>query len=345
MVGVMEELLHLHGEGRPDHKARFARLLQAIAPKLPLVPVTRGKQPLQWTTFTLNSHGRRFDAVRFVSPLDKPADLRWCFVVEEKRCAPVWYIHPVQGELQSGFETYQHDANVDLGVEGVPDKNLVFLQPLDGGVIQPGGNYILWFAFPETDKPVRMQIAIRLETQGAFPKPKTLEQLARDLGLSTPLKHTTAESTAASVKEIRQRYQSRDLSTALQLAERARQRMPGDRQFLLFAGYLNLVRGRQRAANYGPEQGAVHFLAASQHFRQFRDRYRERTEVENLWLGEALYSEAECLARMNEREKAVAALREALACGFDAAQIKSENLTPTITGTEIEAIIAGFRAK
>ncbi len=342
MDDVLAELVIWCRARQPDYRARFVSLLQSIAPKLSRVPVTTGKEPLKWTTLTLNTYSEPFDAVRFSSPLNQPADLRWCFVVEDERCAPEWSIEPAQGELQSGFESYQSDANLDLGVGDVPARNLVFLQPLDGGVIQPGCEYILWFAFPQKGKPVKMQIAIRVDTQGSFPKSKTLEELARDLGLSTPLKHTRVESADELLKESQLRYRSHDLPTALQLAERARQEMPDHREILFFAGYLNLVRGRQLSTNFGPEKGTAHVLVAAQELRQFRDRYRERTEVENLWLGEALYSEAECLARMNEKEKAITSLREALVCGFDAQKVAAENFRPAVSPEEINEVVAAF---
>lgn len=342
---VLGELFNLRRDLRPNYKARFVRLLQSIAPKLSHVPVTAGKESLQWTTLTLNTYGEPFDGVRFASPLSQRADLRWCFVVEDERCAPEWSIQSAQGELQSGFESYQSDANLDLGVPDVPAKNLVFLQPLDGGVIQPGREYILWFAFPQKGKPVRMQIAIRVDAQGSFPESTTLEELARDLGLSTPLKHTRIESADALLKESQLRYRSHDLPTALQLAERARQEMPDHREILFFAGYLNLVRGRQLSANFGPDKGAAHVLAAAQELRQFRDRYRERTDVENLWLGEGLYGEAECLARMNEKAKAIASLREALVCGFEAQKVAVENFQPAVSPQEIDDVVAEFRKK
>ena len=325
---------------RPEQRARFRRVLRAISPELRSAPVTTGPGPLKWTTVTYNE---QFGAVRFSSSLGVPADLRWCFVVEEKRDVPTWYILPAKGELRSGFATYQHETNLDLDVEGIPAKNLVFLQPLDGGLIQPGAEYILWFAFREAEEPVKMHMAIRLEPQGSFSKSTAIEDLAHDLGLSTPLKHTRVVPVDEMVKQIEFPLLHRDLAGALQSAERAGQLVPNDRQVLLWLGYLKVLRGSQLADNRGRSEGQSYFFVAAQHMRQLRDSFDPLSDIENIWLVETLYLEAESFALIGEKEKALASLREAFQHGLEASRIEAKHFEPAVDAKELHDLVNEFR--
>ena len=341
-------------EGDAD-RARFRRVSQMFALQLPSVPATTGPEPLKWTTLTFSENGEKsgavrfsenggqFGAVRFLSSLDKPADLRCCFVVEGKPFRREWGIVAAQRKLPYGFEVFQSDRNVVLGVDGIPDRNAVYLQPLDGGVIQPGAQYILWFAFKHTKEPVDLHMAIRLEPQGTFPRSTTMEQLAQDLGLTTPLKHVSIDSVDELLTHIRKRYLRHDLTTAMQFAEQAGHLMPKDRHVLLWLGYLKILRGRQLADNHGRSEGHTYFFAAAQHLRELRDAYDERTDIEDTWLAEAIYLEAESLALTGEKEKALASLREALHCGFDGSRVEAKYFQPTIGADELNEIVSEFR--
>lgn len=355
---TMHELLWLYTDPRPKEKAEFHRLLQAVAPQLPSIAVTTGNQPLKWATVTINQHAERFDAVRFTSPLDVAADLRWCLILGDKKLVPLWNIHALQGDSPAGLEgygisnspaaaavSYRIEENLQLDVPGVPDRNVVFLQPLDGGQIRPGVEYVLWFAYRDVNEPVTVHLAIRLEPQRVFPKSTTAEQLARDLGLPAPLKHTRIESAEELLNQAKLQYEFHHLPAALERAERARQLMPDHRGIQLWAGYLNLLRGRQLAENYGLERGSSHLLLAAQHLRRFRERNDQRSEAESAFVAEAIYYEAECLARTNDKEKSLASLRESLACGFDPAQVAAQHFQPTVAADELEAVVAEFRKK
>jgi hypothetical protein len=185
-----------------------------------------------------------------------------------------------------------------------------------------------------------MHMAIRLEPQGAFSQSTSLEDLAHNLGLPTPLRHTQAASTERLLEQLELRLSyHRDLTGALQLAERAGQLRPNDRRVLLWLGYLNVLRGSQLADNYSRSEGQPYFFVAAQHLRQLRGSYGQLSDVENEWLAEALYLEAESFAVMNEKEKALNSLRESLQCGFDASRIEKRHFEPTVGADELHELL------
>jgi formylglycine-generating enzyme required for sulfatase activity len=157
---------------------RFTGSLRAIAAELPEVTVTTGEQPLHWNTVSLNQTGIQLDAFRFRSPLSGPADMHWVFVVPEQ--LGTWYILPVNDSM-SGFRSFQLDWNIDLDGGALPPGNTAVFQPLLGGQIRPGTEYIVWYAPPDEQKH-DMKVAIRLSPAGAHGDSEDLASITKALG-------------------------------------------------------------------------------------------------------------------------------------------------------------------
>jgi formylglycine-generating enzyme required for sulfatase activity len=181
-VKKLEEIYRL----RVD-QAAFPDALRAIHTELPELVVSVGDQPLQWNSIEIArlSPGFRngnhlFDAFRFRSPLDQPADLHWAFGVPEQ--VGRWYILPLKGAMQ-GFESYKNDWNLNIPGVPLPPGNGFVFQELMGGRILPGEEYIIWYK-PVDGSPNTFHAALRLTPAGTHTAATTAEDIARILGVS-----------------------------------------------------------------------------------------------------------------------------------------------------------------
>lgn len=169
-------LLYERGEtGSED----FRKTLREIAPKLPELKVSTTAQRVEWNLVVINQSGVQFDAVRFRSPFDEHADMNWVFVTPDRTGR--WYILPVK-ETMAGFRTPRYQRNFDAEGIKLPSTNVAVFQSSPAGWIDPGGEYILWFA-RSLDSLAEFRMAIRLSPAGELPKALTADEVAEAVGV------------------------------------------------------------------------------------------------------------------------------------------------------------------
>ena len=170
-----------------NNTSLLQRGLAALRDELHELTVTTGDQPLHWNSVTLarlpalggGGADRLFDAFRFRSPFELPADLHWVFAVPES--VGRWYILPLKGEMQ-GFESFERMWNLKpRDVPTLPGSTFVF-QELLGGRILPGEEYILWYKPPD-GAPSEFHAALRLTPAGMHTGAASAEEIARALQL------------------------------------------------------------------------------------------------------------------------------------------------------------------
>jgi S1-C subfamily serine protease/DNA-directed RNA polymerase subunit RPC12/RpoP len=143
--------------------APFARKLAASYERVtPLV----GKSPVRWQRVTLNTRGRRFDAVRFSVPPELMSDMVWSFNSPDGAIEQ-WGVIPVGDvPLRVSARTFTYR---DVPVPGLlkEETGQVILQGADGGSFAPGDDYLLWFTFKDA-QPRRTAITVRAVPSGSF---------------------------------------------------------------------------------------------------------------------------------------------------------------------------------
>jgi hypothetical protein len=115
------------------------------------------------TTFEsvlLNQDAAGIDAIIFtIEPREgTPADeqrfeFSWEFVLPTPVGSFMWYIMPVEGQLEKGFTSFSNTDNVAHPDPEMPDANATYYQRLPTTI--PPGSYILWFWFDD-NKPHRL---------------------------------------------------------------------------------------------------------------------------------------------------------------------------------------------
>jgi hypothetical protein len=323
-----------------QQRSRFDGLIQSIGSTFEEVPVTLPDEPLKWAKVTLNSANSNFDAVRFRSPLDVPADMRWLFVLGAGQKIN-WFIVPASGHMAPGFETWVIEKNLsfDFDRSVIPLENKTILQPLDGGQIQARQEYFLWFLQPHLG-PMEVQLAIRLGPSGSFPKSTSANELARDLGLRTPLRHNEVLSLEQLEKQLQDRLHARDLDGALRVTEQYLEKAPVDREMLFWAASLNISRGERARTQAEPEDPRPYFFAAVKFMRERKKIPLDLTADEQSGLAEALYFEAEAFALEGDPSKTLASLKESLAAGYDAEQVDVSRFKSLIADNELASLLA-----
>ncbi|HET6882552.1 MAG TPA: hypothetical protein VFI31_20465, partial [Pirellulales bacterium] len=166
----------------------FRRTLQGVAGDLPILPSSANLAPDGWLNLTLNSSGTGFDAYRFTSTLDGPADL--CIAFVEPREETNWYVLPVTGQMEAANDFDREDA---LDLPGVDKGRSVIFQLLAQGTIAPRAEYILWFATKATEA-VELKLLWKVVPRGTIQDKPTSDSVAKELGLKTPLRFLVSSS-------------------------------------------------------------------------------------------------------------------------------------------------------
>ena len=138
----------------------FTGPLQSVAPRFREVPAAAEPGKPRWHKVTLNSRGKKIDAVRFRVPEGEPRGMAWAFVPPANLAG--WYILPASGEMKQGFRKFfRPGARQVLGAKAPPGAKQVLLQSLGADHLEPGGEYILWFRFKD-EKPAPLHLTIAL---------------------------------------------------------------------------------------------------------------------------------------------------------------------------------------
>lgn len=181
----LKHLRYLNGIRQTD-KPQFQSTLLKVAREFVQVGPTLNENPAKWQEVTLNQSGAGFDGIRFTSPLKANSDLNWSINLSapSKDWGIVGASQPVPA-FQASYEGY----NLNFTELRVPDKNLFTFQSLSGGHIQPGQEYVIWFAF-NTHEPVVLRFALSLQVGSAPQGPSNAEGIAKAMNWKLPLQHT-----------------------------------------------------------------------------------------------------------------------------------------------------------
>lgn len=161
LAEAREQLTKSEAGGADAAKAgtQFRAILQKIAPALAEVTPEKGEAK-KYTKLTLNKDKATLDAFRFKTPDGKANwDMNWEFVTPPDTIG-AWYILPREGTM-TGFRRFNFFNNYQEKDANLPEKNQRIVQPLDGGVLKPGSEYVIWFTF-EKAEPVEFHIRIGL---------------------------------------------------------------------------------------------------------------------------------------------------------------------------------------
>ena len=144
----------------------FVRATQAAADAFTKVELKASASTEQFVRVTLNQHGARFDGIRFTVPQGEARDLVWAFAALQRNLASNWYILPRAGEMK-GFQQFFRGGP---GMKNVPwEETLIpyeiFVQPLTGGELKPGQEYLVWFQFYD-QRPKDLYVMLKLVPVG-----------------------------------------------------------------------------------------------------------------------------------------------------------------------------------
>ena len=169
-------------------KSAFRLAVRSAKEQYQTVVPSKDRGRTQWRAYTLNSMGKKFDAIRFVAPAGYTSDLFWAFAEDSSfPRSDSWYIMPAREEADNhlfGFKRYMRTRDVELYDVTLPSKNSLFCQALVGEdtarKLQPGREYIIWFNFTH-NTPVQIWIAINVVRSGS--ETDSSEAITRVLGL------------------------------------------------------------------------------------------------------------------------------------------------------------------
>lgn len=139
--------------------AAFTTPLQSVAARFREVPIAGEPGKPLWHKLTLNTRGKKLDAIRFRVPEGEARGMAWAFVPPANLAG--WYIIPTSGEME-GFERFfRPSARKVLGAKSPEGAKQVLLQSLGASSLEPGGEYLLWFRFRD-EKPAPLYVTIAL---------------------------------------------------------------------------------------------------------------------------------------------------------------------------------------
>ncbi|MDB5352104.1 MAG: repeat-containing protein [Planctomycetota bacterium] len=153
-----------------QHKAlggEFNEVIRQAGPDFQELPVTIGGGPIPFTKVILNAKGKAFDGVRFKTPDRARAwDFDWEFAMPpfdgpRGRIIYNWRMVPLDGSEMREFKLMS--AHRDEEIEGLDmPRNFHVTQPLHGGHLKPGSEYVIWFWFGDQTPEIPAWIRIRL---------------------------------------------------------------------------------------------------------------------------------------------------------------------------------------
>ena len=137
----------------------FTGPLQSVAPRFREVVATTQPGQAAWHKVTLNTRGKKLDAVRFRVPEGEPRDLVWAFLPPPTLAS--WYVLPATGAMDGFTQFWRANASTVLGKKAPPGANRVLLQALPAKNLKPGGEYLLWFRYKD-ETPAPLYLAVGL---------------------------------------------------------------------------------------------------------------------------------------------------------------------------------------
>lgn len=176
----------LDSGGDPTGKinAEFEETVRALRPALQRIKINREYGTNRFQKFVLNEDGAGFDGVYFRAPEgNKPYEMVWLFGLPVTSSVSGWYILSVK-EPTAQFRRFQR-LNSPSYFDQLPwsqldEEHVSIIQPLRGGQISPGREYIIWFQI-QSDQPFNMFAAINLHSSDRYLG--TLRHWEKALGL------------------------------------------------------------------------------------------------------------------------------------------------------------------
>jgi hypothetical protein len=161
--------------------AAFTTPLQSVAPRFREVPTSREPGKPLWHKLTLNTRGKKLDAIRFRVPEGEGRGMVWAFLPPVNLAG--WYIIPTAGEME-GFNTFfRPSAQKVLGAKAPEGAKEVLLQSLGAAHLKPGGEYLIWFRFRD-EKPAPLYVTIALPPDAADADAFNEVRVIKTLGLT-----------------------------------------------------------------------------------------------------------------------------------------------------------------
>jgi hypothetical protein len=159
----------------------FTAPLQSVAPRFQEVPTASEPGKPHWHRLTLNTRGKKVDAIRFRVPEGEQRGMAWAFIPPANLAG--WYIVPTSGEMTGFKKFFRLGAARVLGAKAPEGAKQVYLQSLGAAHLKPGGEYLLWFRFRD-EKPAPLYVTIALPP-GAEDADKLDEaKIVKTLGLT-----------------------------------------------------------------------------------------------------------------------------------------------------------------
>ncbi len=131
--------------------------VQGALPLYPVVAISTQEGHAVQSNLILNRQGMGFDAFRFRAPPDQPRMLLWSFAFPHGP-AYHWYIVPATGRM-TGFASALDLPSFQYDQCPWPPESLVTVQVLNTGFLDPGREYIIWFAM-EVCEPVEVPMRL-----------------------------------------------------------------------------------------------------------------------------------------------------------------------------------------
>lgn len=178
VITALRKARQLWAKGR-SRSAEFHRTLQSVIRDLPELKVGTNTTRIRWNLVVINQTGVGFDALRFRSPLKHVGNMYWVFVAPGR--IGNWNIVPAQGTMRGFRRLWREHGFQAQGVD-LPLKNQAVFQAMEGGRIEPGKEYIVWFA-SDPRKFSEVHMAIRLAQVESVKFAKSVESIAAAVGI------------------------------------------------------------------------------------------------------------------------------------------------------------------
>jgi len=282
-------------------QAAFGRARNAF----PLIQPAHSGRPASWQRLTLNSEGVGLGGVRFISPLEQPADLVWSFAYEGDTVSG-WHIEPTSGVI-TDFSEFERLRDLSVADAVLPATNSVVLQRLPGGQIEPGREYFLWFQFSSTE-PADLSFKLKLVAAGEAPQ-SSASQIASMLDFKLPFQFSTRTNLPIGMPS------DAEIDAALD-AHRATLGSANSRMLRLLRVQVIHQRTMRMVRDGKRDEVGPLVLEAAEHLRKFRDDFPDLKPHERSVMATVFYNEACTFAIDGEPEKAFASLHEAIEAGF-----------------------------
>ncbi|MEW6303286.1 MAG: hypothetical protein AB1705_07440 [Verrucomicrobiota bacterium] len=173
MKGAAEEVRKYQATQGKDmlQKENYEEAIRSVAGYFPEVPVHETSGNRQFVKVQMNRLGAGLDGIRFKVPGADSREMVWVFALPRTNSLHSWYIVSKDGPM-NGFKRFidSHGAGGAPYDEMAPwgrlkEEHRSFIQPLTGGELKGGREYIVWFKFKD-QTPTELYVAINLLPAG-----------------------------------------------------------------------------------------------------------------------------------------------------------------------------------